>query len=431
MDLAELACRSGVSPQTLARWLDLPSPPDSTIARCAVLLGWEDDYIAQSTVYTGWTGSPELCLKLGAAALGKVGTGQLNDVEAETLAQMMAAAHMGSAAAAVVKSMDIPPSAQRMALAMAAKHGTFTRWVPMVKPEALPPCDSNVALDTLAWDWHCDATAPALKHVLANDEQELTWVPAVVEKAFHDLAGQIWPACYAAVDALTWAQHAHDQGVDQVLPVVRGKTVLELGAGTGLASLVMAGTLQPAAVIVTDMAVALPRMQAIVSAHGQLHGKESVPMQAQVLEWKAAARAIEQHCQLLHLGSAAQPTALPEKLQQLLTAEIIVAADVTYSPDLVDALLNLLQAIQAGKAALGLPSTQALLVASERSPDTQVYLDEQLERVHEEHACLDVQNVTEAAADLVQHPILLQVRTSNVHVATPVRLYTIDIHGSP
>ncbi len=134
--------------------------------------------------------------------------------------------------------------------------------------------------------------------------------------------------------------------------LVSGKSVLELGVGTGLLSIICAGSLSAAYVLATD---GDPNVGKTVERNIQLNHHLSrtlgrqIPLESRVLEWASSGT----------LGSV-----LPSKGGSVLY-ETILGADLIYSPDSLEPLASTLS----GLADL-CPTAEIVVSATVRNEDT-------------------------------------------------------------
>jgi protein-lysine N-methyltransferase EEF2KMT len=106
---------------------------------------------------------------------------------------------------------------------------------------------------------------------------------------------------------------------------IQGKSVLELGAGTGLLSIICAGPLSAAYVLATDGNANIDdnlNRNISLNPHLAKSGNRRIPLEPRRLEWGSEAR----------LGSL-----LPAKGGNVLY-DTILGADLTYSPDAIEPL---------------------------------------------------------------------------------------------
>ena len=134
--------------------------------------------------------------------------------------------------------------------------------------------------------------------------------------------------------------------------LIMGKSVLELGVGTGLLSIICAGPLSAAYVLATD---GDPEVGKTIETNIKLnrhHSRTSarrIPLEARVLNWDSSST----------LGSV-----LPSKGGNVLY-DTILGADITYSPDSVEALASTL-----GGLSDLCPNAEIIISATIRNEDT-------------------------------------------------------------
>jgi protein-lysine N-methyltransferase EEF2KMT len=151
-----------------------------------------------------------------------------------------------------------------------------------------------------------------------------------------------WDACLHLATYLT------TEGKSLVI----GKSVLELGVGTGLLSIICAGPLSAAYVLATDGDPDVGEtIHRNVGFNHHLSRKSGlqIPLESRVLEWGSSA----------NLGSV-----LPSKGGSVLY-DTILGADITYSPDSLEPLASTLS----GLAEL-CPSADIVISATIRNEDT-------------------------------------------------------------
>lgn len=135
-------------------------------------------------------------------------------------------------------------------------------------------------------------------------------------------------------------------------PLIVGKSVLELGVGTGLLSIICAGHLSAAYVLATDGNSEIEQTMARnigLNRHLSRTSGRQIPLDFTVLEWGS---------------SAALGKVLPSKGGNVLY-DTILGADITYSPDSLEPLASTLS----GLAEL-CPAAEILISATIRNEDT-------------------------------------------------------------
>lgn len=151
-----------------------------------------------------------------------------------------------------------------------------------------------------------------------------------------------WDAC------LHLATYLSSEGKSLII----GKSVLELGVGTGLLSIICAGPLSAAYVLATDGDPHVGRTIESnngVNHHLARHSRRQIPLESRILEWGSSAT----------LGSV-----LPSKGGNVLY-DTILGADITYSLDSLEALASTLS----GLADL-CPTAEIIISATIRNEDT-------------------------------------------------------------
>jgi hypothetical protein len=139
----------------------------------------------------------------------------------------------------------------------------------------------------------------------------------VATSAWNETGMALWPAGLLLTQYLL----AHPEEVS-------GRRVVELGAGVGLTSIILAGELSPAAVVATDYCAEV--MQNL-RHNAQINSRRAaVPVQARTIDWM-------------------EWETFPDQLD--FGADLIIAADVVFEPALVPALVQTtLLLLQAGTA---------------------------------------------------------------------------------
>lgn len=134
--------------------------------------------------------------------------------------------------------------------------------------------------------------------------------------------------------------------------LIAGKSVLELGVGTGLLSIICAGPLSAAYVLATDGDPDVDRtIRTNIDLNQHLSTKYSrqLPLESKVLEW----------------GTAANVGSIPPSKGGNVLYETILGADLTYSPDSLEPLASTL-----GQLATLCPSADIVISATLRVEDT-------------------------------------------------------------
>ncbi len=250
-----------------------------------------------------------------------------------------------------------------------------------------------------------------------------------VTPAFSDLALQLWPASHAIVDACVVAAAVHNSHTEDtdmhsrdmlaaVSPMQR--KVFELGAGTGVAALALNAVFEESAGFVTTD---LPGKATQNLEYNVQLAAESSRLRAAALDWAAvqpaacvSAREATAELEGATLDEWAQYTG--PALNQLLSCELIIGADILYDTDLCSLVANLVAVTVQEQVASGRQArdTAALLLAATvRNEDTlRFFLGECLS------AGLAVHDATNAC--------LKPVYNGHVHPALPL-LYN-SMHGT-
>lgn len=176
---------------------------------------------------------------------------------------------------------------------------------------------------------------------------------------------------------------------DDSQPLVRGRSVLELGAGVGLLSLICAGPLSAAHVVATDgdedvadkisriialnkhLSSSSPKRSLDAVNHHNQKPSEDLPLKARILQWTKSRSLLRQN---LVANSSTTTTITKNDYHDnkktpdsgLIPCDLILGADITYNQD----SLGTLAATLAHLLDLYSPSAQALIAATIRNKDT-------------------------------------------------------------
>jgi protein-lysine N-methyltransferase EEF2KMT len=187
-----------------------------------------------------------------------------------------------------------------------------------------------------------------LTYTLPYDNQDIVTNYIFIEESPNLLASngttglRTWDACLHLATYLATEGRSH----------VIGKSVLELGVGRGLLSIICAGPLSAAYVLATDGDKDVEKTIARnVSLNPHLSRKSSlaIPLESKVLEWGSTAL----------LGSL-----LPSKGGSVLY-DTILGADITYSLDSLEPLASTLRSL-----AELCPNAEIIISATIRNEDT-------------------------------------------------------------
>ncbi|XP_070837119.1 protein-lysine N-methyltransferase EEF2KMT isoform X2 [Chaetodon trifascialis] len=144
-----------------------------------------------------------------------------------------------------------------------------------------------------------------------------------------------------------------------------GRTVLELGSGVGLTGIAICRSCRPNRFVFSDChSSVLRRLKANVQLNG-LTEDTSPTISVEELDWTAATE---------------------EQLQRI-GADVVIAADVVYDPDLVGGLVKLLSRILRGSSPAVLP--EVLICSTIRNQETYSGFTQQLEQEGISHEVMD------------------------------------------
>eukprot|EP00962_Isochrysis_galbana_P047430 scaffold19388_cov116-Isochrysis_galbana.AAC.4 len=179
-----------------------------------------------------------------------------------------------------------------------------------------------------------------------------------------ETSGCLWPACPALA---AWLQaHASE---------LTGATVLELGSGTGLASLTVACCADVKTVVATDNSLsALSRLRESAKA---LDSRIGSRVHVAALDWLANAWLDDDD---RDAEPAAHAYARPAAELPASPFDLVIGSDLAYNPLLLRPLCRTLGAILRASAAGGALSPRAWLAAERRSAETWAMLLEELQR---------------------------------------------------
>jgi protein-lysine N-methyltransferase EEF2KMT len=187
-----------------------------------------------------------------------------------------------------------------------------------------------------------------LTYSLPHDGQEIATDSIFIEESPKLLASagttghRTWDACLHLATYLTTEGRS----------LIIGKSVLELGVGTGLLSIICAGPLSAAYVLATDGDANVGKTilrNTSLNHHLSRRSSRHIPLEARMLEWGSSAA----------LGSL-----LPSKGGNVLY-DTILGADITYSLDSLEPLASTLS----GLAEL-CPTADIVIAATLRNEDT-------------------------------------------------------------
>jgi predicted nicotinamide N-methyase len=177
-----------------------------------------------------------------------------------------------------------------------------------------------------------------------------------------DIANTVWPAAFTLADAVVAVCHA-----DAYAPLLRGRCVLELGAGTGVAAMLAAqlanprvegetacpSACQPPHWVLTDSdSAAVERMETGIARNsGEGVRGAAWRLRTERLDWTEVAAAV---------ASCTKRGAVPDAVAQLRSlADVVVGSDLVYEPSIVPPLCVTLHALLAPDGSAGAPSASA------------------------------------------------------------------------
>ncbi len=247
-----------------------------------------------------------------------------------------------------------------------------------------------------AWAPECPVGRP-VRVVPAGDDAR-AWVGLAGEEG--SMEGRVWDAAAGLCQMLArpeGAGRAPSTGRTSLCDLVRGRLVVDIGSGTGLAGIAAALLCRPAALAVTDLEGAVPGMAASVALNGLAPVVLPRGGEAPVLPAGAARDASRREIFVgaLPWGDAAAAravmTALRDAAPAAPPAPVLLLADVVYDPEgyepLLATLLHLLRdaeltgetratsegpsppASATAPAAPGAPAPVALLAYRHRRPE--------------------------------------------------------------
>ncbi|CAN8192387.1 unnamed protein product [Coccothraustes coccothraustes] len=177
---------------------------------------------------------------------------------------------------------------------------------------------------------------------------------------------------------LTWEAALHlAQWALQNPSLFRGRTVLELGSGIGFTGIAICKSCQPRTFIFSDCH---PRVLRQLGENLQLNGLTPEPDVSWSIQTESQGQELEgQNCQTpkvivaeLDWGS------VTEKQLLALRAEVVIAADVVYDPEIILALIGMLQKLSTSRADRKAP--EVFIASTIRNPDTYQLFQAELDK---------------------------------------------------
>lgn len=246
-------------------------------------------------------------------------------------------------------------------------------------PETAPPM-LHTPSSAATFSWPEDSNGPVFP------ETSMLYCQLRVKRELSSLAEQVWPAAHGLADCCAVSGGVHALQPEAAWPSLTDKRILELGAGTGLVSMIVAHLFPGSAVLATD----LPGRPTDSLAHNltlnqRPAGEAPMPsVCAASLNWlDVSLQKLRRATPEAALQRAGTPLewlhAIGPTLAKLLSAQVLLAADVLYSEDLCEALVHVLKAVWQVQAEEGLAHSEQsrlILTATLRNPDTvQHFLD--------------------------------------------------------
>nr|XP_030140526.3 protein-lysine N-methyltransferase EEF2KMT isoform X1 [Taeniopygia guttata] len=177
---------------------------------------------------------------------------------------------------------------------------------------------------------------------------------------------------------LTWEAALHlAQWALQNPGLFRDRTILELGSGIGFTGIAICKTCQPRTFIFSDCH---PRVLRQLGENIQLNGFTPEPDVTWSIQTESQGQEVEgQNCQNpkvvvaeLDWGSATEKQLLG------LRADVVIAADVVYDPEIILALIGMLQKLSTSRADRKAP--EVFIASTIRNPDTHQLFQAELDK---------------------------------------------------
>ncbi|NXQ13201.1 EF2KT methyltransferase, partial [Peucedramus taeniatus] len=177
---------------------------------------------------------------------------------------------------------------------------------------------------------------------------------------------------------LTWEAALHlTQWALQNPGLFRGRTVLELGSGIGFTGIAICKTCQPRTFIFSDCH---PRVLRQLGENIQQNGFTPEPDVTWSIQTESQGQEVEgENCQNLKVIVAELDWgSVTEKQLQGLRADIVIAADVVYDPEIILALIGMLQKLSTSRADRKAP--EVFIASTVRNPDTYQLFQAELDK---------------------------------------------------
>ncbi|NXY36035.1 EF2KT methyltransferase, partial [Pomatorhinus ruficollis] len=174
----------------------------------------------------------------------------------------------------------------------------------------------------------------------------------------------------AALHLAQWA--LHDPGL------FRDRTVLELGSGIGLTGIAICKTCQPRTFIFSDCH---PRVLRQLGENIRLNGFIPEPDVTWSIQTESQGQEVEgEKCQNPKVIVAELDWGSVTEKQLLgLRADVVIAADVVYDPEIISALIGMLQKLSTSRADRKAP--EVFIASTIRNPDTYQLFQAELDKV--------------------------------------------------
>ncbi|XP_077642910.1 protein-lysine N-methyltransferase EEF2KMT isoform X1 [Lonchura striata] len=177
---------------------------------------------------------------------------------------------------------------------------------------------------------------------------------------------------------LTWEAALHlAQWALQNPGLFRGRTILELGSGIGFTGIAICKTCQPRTFIFSDCH---PRVLRQLGENIQLNGFTPEPDVTWSIQTESQGQEVEgQNCQNPKVVVAELDWgSVTEKQLQGLRADVVIAADVVYDPEIILALIGMLQKLSTSRADRKAP--EVFIASTIRNPDTHQLFQAELDK---------------------------------------------------
>ncbi|NXQ67669.1 EF2KT methyltransferase, partial [Quiscalus mexicanus] len=177
---------------------------------------------------------------------------------------------------------------------------------------------------------------------------------------------------------LTWEAALHlAQWALQNPSLFRGRTILELGSGIGFTGIAICKSCQPRTFIFSDCH---PRVLQQLGENLQLNGLTPEPEVTWSTQTESQGQEGEgQSCQTPEVMVAELDWgSVTEKQLLALRADVVIAADVVYDPEIILALIGMLQKLSTSRADRKAP--EVFIASTIRNPDTYQLFQAELDK---------------------------------------------------